>query len=151
MVSSDNLGFDNLALWNGYRKPTIQQPTMDPANEVSKESKDHIAETITYMMPDSIRLMLLLEFEDFAGKAVPAQSKIPTPDGMGILEHYPHNNGHDWVGSRFGKNRDMGSLRYAAVDPIFFMHHANTDVINRTQTRRGDPINTSGELNPTRS
>jgi len=46
-----------------------------------------------------------------------------------VLEQYPHNNGHDWVGSRQGKNRDMGTLRYAALDPIFFMHHGNIDRI----------------------
>jgi len=33
------------------------------------------------------------------------------------------------VGSRQGKNRDMGTLRYAALDPIFFMHHGNIDRI----------------------
>ena len=90
--------------------------------------------------------MLLLEFEDFAGTAVPANSKIAAPDGMGILEHYPHNNGHDWVGSRFGKNRDMGSLRYAALDPIFFMHHANIDrlwsLYKRTQPDPDKPWGT---------
>jgi hypothetical protein len=82
MVNADSLGFDNQALWNGYRKPNIQHPTMDPANEQSKDSKDHISETIEYMKPDSIRLMLLLEFEDFAGKAVAPRSTIPTPDCM---------------------------------------------------------------------
>ena len=127
MVNDDGLGFDNQALWDGYRKPTIAQPTMDPANERSADSKEHIEETIKYMSPPYVRYMLDLEFEDFAGKAVPPKSAIPTSDGMGALEHYPHNNGHDWVGSRFGKNRDMGTLRYAALDPIFFMHHACID------------------------
>jgi len=129
MVNDDGLGFDNQALWDGYRKPTIQQPTMDPANERGTDSKEHIEETIKYMSPPFVQSMLALEFEDFAGKAVPPQSPIPNSSGMGALEHYPHNNGHDWVGSRFGKNRDMGTLRYAALDPIFHMHHANIDRI----------------------
>jgi len=127
MVNDDGLGFDNQGLWDGYRKPTPQYPTMDPKNELTTDSKEHIEETIKYMSPESIQFMLLLDFEDFAGRAVAPQAAIPTPDGMGILEHYPHNNGHDWVGSRFGKNRNMGNLRYAALDPIFFMHHANID------------------------
>jgi polyphenol oxidase len=127
MVNDDGLGFDNQALWDGYRKPTVQQPTMDPLNEKTKDSKEHIEETIKYMSPPFVQSMLALEFEDFAGKAVPPQSPIPNSTGMGALEHYPHNNGHDWVGSRFGKNRDMGTLRYAALDPIFCMHHANID------------------------
>jgi polyphenol oxidase len=129
MVNNDGLGFDNLALWDGYRKPSVQQPTMDPRNERTIDSKEHVEETILYMTPQYVQYMLELDFEDFAGKAVPPQSPIPNSDGMGVLEHYPHNNGHDWVGSRLGKNRDMGTLRYAALDPIFFMHHANLDRI----------------------
>jgi len=129
MVSSDGLEFDNLALWDGYRKPTVVEPTMDPKNERTQDSKEHIEETIQFMSAQFIQFMLALDFEDFAGRAVEPQAKIPNPDGMGILEHYPHNNGHDWVGSRFGRNRDMGTLRYAALDPIFFMHHANIDRI----------------------
>lgn len=129
MVNSDGLGFDNLALWDGYRKPTVQEPTMDPKNERTIGSKEHVEETILYMTPQYVQYMLELDFEDFAGKAVPPQAAIPNSDGMGVLEHYPHNNGHDWVGSRLGKNRDMGTLRYAALDPIFFMHHANIDRI----------------------
>src|SRR5260370_27582472 len=54
---------------------------------------------------------------------------MPRSDGQGVLEQCPHNNGHGWVGSRQGKNRDMGTLRYAALDPIFFMHHGNIDRI----------------------
>ena len=50
MVNADDLGFDNLALWNGYRKPSLQQPKMDPANEQAKDSKEHIEETLTYMV-----------------------------------------------------------------------------------------------------
>jgi polyphenol oxidase len=129
MVHDDGLGFDNLALWDGYRKPNAEQPTMDPKNERTLDSKEHIEETILFMSPQYIQYMLELDFEDFAGKAVPPQSSIPNSDGMGVLENYPHNNGHDWVGSRVGKNRDMGTLRYAALDPIFFMHHANIDRI----------------------
>jgi polyphenol oxidase len=129
MVNNDGLGFDNLALWDGYRKPSVQQPTMDPRNELSIDSKEHIEETILYMSPQYVQYMLELDFEDFAGKAIAPQVPIPSSDGMGVLEHYPHNNGHDWVGSRLGKNRDMGTLRYAALDPIFFMHHANIDRI----------------------
>ena len=127
MVNADALSFDNLALYDGYRKPTVQQPTMDPANEKAQDSKEHIEQLVNYTSPASVGFMLMLEFEDFAGKAVPPASPIPTPDGMGILEHYPHNYGHDWIGTRYGKNRDMGTLRYAALDPMFFMHHANID------------------------
>jgi len=124
MVSADNLGFDNLALWDGYRGPTILKPQMSAANEVSPESKEHIEETISFMEPEYIATMLKLSFEDFAGKPTTSQA-----DGMGLLEHNPHNNGHDWVGARFGSNRDMGTLRYAALDPMFSMHHANIDRI----------------------
>jgi polyphenol oxidase len=125
MVNADKLKFDNQALWDGYRAPTIHKPQMDPANELSLDSKEHIEETIFFMSADYIQTYLFqLPFEMFAGRPVISQA-----NGMGALEHYPHNNGHDWVGSRYGKNRDMGTLRYAALDPIFYMHHANIDRI----------------------
>jgi polyphenol oxidase len=130
MVNSDGLKvgnqeFDNQALWDGNRGPTIDRPNMDPKSELTFDSKEHVEETILFMSPAYIHDFLLeLPFEMFAGL-----STISSATGMGALEHYPHNNGHDWVGSRFGKNRDMGSLRYAALDPIFFMHHANIDRI----------------------
>ena len=128
MNEADNLGFDNLALWDGYRGPTILKPKMDPANERSPKSKEEIQQTLKFMSAAYIRDMLDLPFELFAGQKVDPD-KEPTRNGQGLLEHDPHNNGHDWVGSRQGKNRDMGTLRYAALDPIFMMHHANIDRI----------------------
>jgi polyphenol oxidase len=117
--------FDNQALWDGYRGPSVTKPEMNPDNEDTLESKEHVEETILFMSLDYIKDFLLnLPFDMFAGF-----STVSPQTGMGALEHYPHNNGHDWVGSRLGKNRDMGSLRYAALDPIFFMHHANIDRI----------------------
>jgi polyphenol oxidase len=124
MVNNDNLGFDNGALWDGYRGPTLQKPNIDPANEITQDSKDHVEETLKFIAPDYIQGILGLPFEYFAGKPVISQK-----DGQGVLEIGPHNDMHDWVGSRIGTNRDMGTLRYAALDPIFFMHHANIDRI----------------------
>jgi polyphenol oxidase len=124
MNENDGLGFDNLALWDGYRAPTTQAPKMDPTNEKSPKSKEEIESTLIYMSRPYIDLMLELPWDLFMGKPT-----ISRDDGQGVLEHYPHNNGHDWVGSRQGKNRDMGTLRYAALDPIFFMHHSNIDRI----------------------
>lgn len=124
MVNADNLDFDNLALYDGNRKPSISAPTMDVNNEVSSESKQHIQETIWYMSKEYISAILQAPFEMFGGKSV--TDKVT---GQGLLEQGPHNNGHDWVGTRYGNNRNMGTLRYAANDPIFFMHHANIDRI----------------------
>ena len=124
MVKSDNLDFDNLALYDGNRKPTVEQPTMDVNNEISADSKQHIIETKWYMSRDYINAILKAPFELFGGR-----STIDRNTGQGLLEQGPHNNGHDWVGTRIGNNRNMGTLRYAANDPIFFMHHANLDRI----------------------
>ncbi len=124
MVSSDNLDFDNLALYDGNRKPSIEHPTMDPSNEVSKDSKKHIEESKWYMSHDYINAILQAPFELFGGRYVTDRNT-----GQGLLEQGPHNDGHDWVGTRYGSNRNMGTLRYAANDPIFFMHHANLDRI----------------------
>jgi len=124
MVNGDGLDFDNMALWDGNRGPTIQKSQMDPGNEVTPDSKDHVRETLNFMTPEFIQGILGLPFEYFGGKEV-----ISRKDGQGVLEIGPHNDVHDWVGSRLGTNRDMGTLRYAALDPIFFMHHANIDRI----------------------
>jgi len=123
MVNNDNLGFDNLALFDGNRGPSIEKPEMSPQNEVSQDSKDHVEETIFYMGQDYVNYMLSVPFEQFAGRPGIDRSN------QGLLEQGPHNDGHDWVGTRFGINRNMGKLRYAALDPIFFMHHANIDRI----------------------
>lgn len=123
MVNSDNLGFDNLALFDGYRGPTLAKPEMSPENEITKDSKEHVEETLFYMSQDYINFMLRVPFEQFAGRPGINRSN------QGLLEQGPHNDGHDWVGTRIGVNRDMGTLRYAALDPIFFMHHANIDRI----------------------
>lgn len=123
MVNPDNLNFDNLALFDGNRGPSVEKPEMSPQNEVTQDSKDHIEETIFYMSPHYVNYMLSVPFEQFAGRPGIDRSN------QGLLEQGPHNDGHDWVGTRLGSNRNMGTLRYAALDPIFFMHHANIDRI----------------------
>lgn len=124
MVKGDNLGFDNLALYNGNRGPTIEKNKMTPDNETQPDSKQHIQECINFMSPEYVKLMLTTPWEQFGGKPV-----IDKVNGPGLLESGAHNDGHDWVGTRYGCNRDMGTLRYAALDPIFFMHHGNIDRI----------------------
>lgn len=124
MVNADNLGFDNTALYDGNRGPTILKPTMDPNNELTVDSQNHVKETLYYMSPEYIGQILAAPFEQFGGG-----STIDRTTGQGLLEQGPHNDGHDWVGTRIGKNRSMGTLRYAALDPIFYMHHGNIDRI----------------------
>lgn len=124
MTADDGLGFDNSALYDGNRGPTIQKPQMDPANELTAESKEHVAITRYYMSSDYINMCLASPWDQFGGQPVTDRNT-----GQGLIEAGPHNCGHDWVGIRFGKNRNMGTLRCAAVDPIFFMHHCNIDRI----------------------
>lgn len=124
MVNADNLGFDNTALYDGSRGPTILKPKMDPNNELTEDSKNHIKEALYYTSASYINRILMAPFEQFAGG-----STIDRTTGQGLLEQGPHNDGHDWVGTRIGKNRTMGTLRYAALDPIFYMHHGNIDRI----------------------
>jgi len=124
MVNPDNLGFDNSALCEGNRGPSIHKPRMSVASELTQDSKDHVAETLHYMSKEYVSFMLAAPFEQFGGK--------PTVDrqtGQGLLEQGPHNDGHDWIGTRIGKNRTMGTLRNAAADPMFYMHHGNIDRI----------------------
>ena len=124
VTAPDNLGFDNSALYTGTRKPTIEQPDMDPDNELTSESKEHTSETLFYTSQQYIDAILTAPFEQFGGHPVSSRQ-----NGQGLLEQGPHNNMHDWVGIRFGSNRDMGTLRSAAEDPVFYMHHANIDRI----------------------
>ena len=124
MVVSDNLGFDNLALYDGNRGPTIEKSKMDPNNETQQDSKEHIQECLGFMSKQYVDLMLTTPWEQFGGKA-----GIDRKTGQGLVESGAHNDGHDWVGTRYGCNRTMGTLRYAANDPIFFMHHSNLDRI----------------------
>ena len=124
MTADDGLGFDNLALFDGYRKPTPNDPKMTIKTEEGEENKAHIAETKFFMSHDYINAALKTPFDIFGGKR-----KTSRETGQGLIEQNPHNNGHDWVGERYGSNRDMGTLRYAALDPIFYMHHGNIDRI----------------------
>ena len=123
MVNADTLGFDNLALFNGNRGPSLTKSTMSPDNEMTADSKAHIREAMAYLSAPYINLALTLPWEEFGGKIDIARTS------QGILEAGPHNDGHDWCGTRFGSNRDMGTLKFAAQDPIFFMHHGNIDRI----------------------
>lgn len=123
MVSADTLGFDNLALFNGNRGPSLAKSQMTPDNEVAASSKAHVVEASRYMSAEYINLALTLPWEEFGGKVDIDRTS------QGIIEANPHNDGHDWCGTRFGSNRDMGTLKYAALDPIFFMHHGNIDRI----------------------
>lgn len=123
MTEADDLGFDNSALLEGNRGPTLEKPQMDPANETTPASKQHVAMTRYYMSPGYISMILAAPWDQFGGQPVIDRT------GQGLLEAGPHNCGHDWVGTRIGKNRNMGTLRSAASDPIFFMHHSNIDRI----------------------
>ena len=124
MVAGDNLGFDNLALYDGNRGPTLEKSKIDPDNETQQDSKEHVSECLGYMSKEYVDLMLTTPWEQFGGK-----SGIDRKTGQGLVEAGAHNDGHDWVGTRYGCNRTMGTLRYAADDPIFFMHHCNLDRI----------------------
>jgi polyphenol oxidase len=127
-----NLDVDDLAdpdpynqgLWDSYRAPTIEKPEMDPKNEKGPIWKDHIAEAVAYTSPKYIESLLGFPFTAFAGRKT-----AEYPAGQGLLEMGPHNYIHDWVGSRYGANRDMGTLRYAGLDPVFYLHHAKVDEI----------------------
>jgi polyphenol oxidase len=126
----------NLALFDGYRGPTVARPEMKPENEDSDGWRNYTRSIRDYhTSPDQIATLLAIpNFCVFAG--------FPTIDrrtGMGLLESSPHNTVHDWVGSRHGNNRDMGTLRYAALDPLFYLHHANVDRIWSLYAYTPDP------------
>jgi polyphenol oxidase len=120
----------NLALWDGYRFPSLEKPRMDPNNEPSSSTntwRKHTQSTLNAIRPSSIKDILgYPEFDVFGGLPLnnPTDSR-----GQGLLEQLPHNLMHDWVGARYGNYRDMGTLRCASLDPVFNLHHANIDRI----------------------
>jgi polyphenol oxidase len=115
----------NLALVDGYRGPSLESPDMDPAKEPTDGWKKYTKMIRDYhTSPDQISTILKLPFCVFGG-----MQHIDRSTGMGLLESSPHNTVHDWAGSRYGSNRDMGTLRYAAMDPVFYLHHGNVDRI----------------------
>lgn len=141
MVNPDDLGFDNSALYEGNRGPSLLKPQMDPVNELTADSKEHVIETLHYTSPEYIQLMLAAPFEQFGGKPVTDRQT-----GQGLLEQGPHNDGHDWIGTRIGRNRTMGTLRSAAADPMFYMHHCNIDRIwSLYEQPQPDPAGPWGE------
>jgi polyphenol oxidase len=126
----------NLGLFNGYRGPTAARPEMKPENEDGQGWKDYTrAIRDYYTSPEKIKSMLRNpNFCMFAGFP-----NVHQQTGQGLLESDPHNTIHDWVGSRYGNNRDMGTLRYAALDPVFCLHHANVDRIWSLYPSTPDP------------
>ena len=56
----------------------------------------------------------------------------------GLLENSPHNLVHTWIGGF------MGTLDKAALDPVFWMHHANLDRLWEEWLKQG-----GGRANPT--
>jgi len=128
---SEDLGADkpdryNLALFDGYRGPTLDKPDMNPDNEPTKGWKEYTKLIRDHnTSPAQINSILSMQnFCIFGGFPITDEAT-----GQGLLENIPHNTIHDWVGTRCGSNRDMGSLRYAALDPIFYLHHCNIDRI----------------------
>jgi len=126
----------NLALLDGYRGPTVEKPDMKPASEPTQKWSEYTA-YIRDFTTGAAQIKSILAQPNFC-----VFGGFPTIDastGMGLLESLPHNTIHDWVGTRFGRNRDMGSLRYAALDPIFYLHHGNIDRIWSLYPNTPDP------------
>jgi polyphenol oxidase len=134
---------DNLGLYDGYRGPTTRTSAMDPATEDLAGWREYVRLIRDrYTSPDEISELFKFSFCKFAGRPT-----IDAGTGQGALENEPHNMIHDWVGSRFGDNRDMGNLRYAALDPIFNLHHANIDWIWSRYPKTPDPNHLQAETN----
>ncbi len=124
LINSDGLGFDNSALYEGNRGPSVESADINPEWELTEDSKQHIEEFLHYISPEYLSMMLAAPADQFIG-----HPDIDRKTGQGLLEQGPHNDGHDWVGSRIGKNRTMGTLRSAAKDPMFYMHHCCIDYV----------------------
>jgi len=79
----------------------------------------------------------------------PGLERAHGPDlGHGDVEGGPHDTVHVWIGGvgPDGRGaRDMGNPTFAALDPIFWLHHCNIDRL-WTRWRLQDPAN---HLNPT--
>ena len=68
----------------------------------------------------------------FGGKRVDRPSHVGSSEHGKGVENTPHNAVHNWVGATAasqggGVNGYMSDPDYAALDPIFWLHHANID------------------------
>ncbi|XP_060207963.1 catechol oxidase B, chloroplastic-like [Lycium barbarum] len=103
-------------------------------------SGDEVQTTQLQLMTNNLTLMYRQMITNapcpllFFGKPYPLGTN-PSP-GMGTIENIPHNAIHAWTGTKrcsdlgngvksYGE--DLGNFYSAALDPVFYCHHANVD------------------------
>lgn len=117
--------YDN-ALWEPRRGPGINDG--DEASKLPATSVDIRAFCYTNFYSDGPGF-------SFGGRRVDRPVHL-APELVGFdadtFENNPHNSVHAWVGAKLRKRPPrlfgyMSSPPYAALDPIFWLHHSNVD------------------------
>jgi tyrosinase len=123
-----------LPYWNWSNLSERQLPYMfrDPVSELYHANRGSGWNTGTAALSTS-------DVDTFAGFAYPDFSSAQAQ-----LQSVPHNQVHGMIGG------DMGSVPTAALDPIFYLHHANMDRLWDAwlaQGGRSDPVSDSSWTN----
>jgi len=126
-----------LPYWDWTLNPKIPQPFKDTSSPLYESSRraaangngSALAEFVGQTAINSI--LNISPFQDFASAKTSIQKKRVA---SGRLEGGPHNHIHNFVGGK------MADAKTAALDPIFWLHHANVD-------RLWNAWNINGHLN----
>jgi len=114
----------NLPYWDWTLNPTIPQPFKDTSSPLYESSRRAAANgngsaLAEFVGQNAINSILNTSpFQDFASAKTSIQKKRVA---SGRLEGGPHNHIHNFVGGK------MADAKTAALDPLFWLHHANID------------------------
>jgi tyrosinase len=116
-----------LPYWNWTTTPQIPGDFWGAGNPLLDANRDITAadgvpgEFVGRTVIDDI--MAIPDFITFGSGPANALHPMPPVFDEGQLESIPHDNVHGFIGG------DMGNVPTSALDPIFWMHHANLDRI----------------------
>ncbi|KAA0056962.1 polyphenol oxidase I [Cucumis melo var. makuwa] len=132
-----------------YNRPSsslydnLRDPRHDPHKLIdlnyNGKTEDHSFDVVDCNLRWMNDRMKVQSPRSFLGRVLKA-GETPKPSDMGTIEQSPHNNIHDWVGTKTPHFEDMGSFYSAALDPLFYAHHTNIDRLwNIWKTLDGNP------------
>ncbi|XP_049378452.1 polyphenol oxidase E, chloroplastic-like [Solanum stenotomum] len=146
---------ENTPLYDARRNPHVRNGTIIDFSSPRDEVTTDVGQTVTNNLTLMYRSMITnaacpLQF--FGARYVLGDNDSK---GQGTIENIPHTPVHIWAGTvrntdlgggKLSLGEDMGNFYSAALDPVFYCHHANVDrmwkVWNGLGGKRRDIIDT---------